>query len=92
MIIRNPEDIGILLKNLRKKYRISQTILAKWAWVSLYSIMRYEKRNYVQASSEIVFSILAYFIREHVKDTLHLSIISPNDTMNTDNTFSSDIR
>lgn len=29
MIIRNPEDIGILLKNLRKKYRISQTILAK---------------------------------------------------------------
>jgi DNA-binding XRE family transcriptional regulator len=92
MIIRSPEDVGILLKNLRKEHKISQKTLAKGIGISEFSIMRYEKNSYLQASSEIVFSVLAYFTREHVKDTLHLSIISQNDTMNTDSNNSSDIR
>jgi len=77
--IINPEDIGIYLKDTRKKYKMSQKELAKWIWISQYSIIRYEKNNYLQASSQIVFSILAYFIQEHVKGTITLSIMPKHE-------------
>lgn len=91
-VITCPEDIGKLLKSIRKEYRISQKTLAKGIGISEFSIVRYEKRNYVQASSEIVFSILAFFSREYVKDTICLSITSNHDTMNKATNNTSDIR
>lgn len=74
--IQNMEDVGTLIKQLRKRYKVTQEELAKIIGISAYSIVRYEKRNYAQASGKIVFSILGFFQKEYVKETITLSLIS----------------
>lgn len=74
--IQNMEQIGTLIKQLRKRYKVTQEELAKIIGISAYSIVRYEKRNYAQASSQIVFSILGFFQKEYVKEAINLSLIS----------------
>ena len=90
--INSPEDIGIYLRDLRKKYKVTQIDLAKYLGISEYTILRYEKTNYVQASEKIIFSILEFFSREYVKESITLSITPKDVTMNQDNTSTSDIR
>lgn len=78
--INRPEDVGIFLKSLRTRYKVSQKTLAKGIGISQYSIIRYEKNDYLQASESIIFNILSFFTKEYVKKTIHLSIIPNHDT------------
>lgn len=79
-VINSPEDVGIYLKSLRKEYKVSQKSLAKGVGISEFSIIRYEKKNYAQASEEVVFNILQYFSREYVKEAIYLSIMPTHET------------
>ena len=79
-VIHGPEDVGIYLKSLRKEYKLSQKSLAIGVGISEYSIIRYEKKNYVQASEEVVFNILGFFSREYVKEAIYLSIMPTHET------------
>lgn len=79
-VIHGPEDVGIYLKNLRKEYKVSQDKLAQGIGISVYSIIRYEKKNYLRASEEVVFNILQYFSREYVKEAIYLSIMPTHET------------
>lgn len=80
LVVHGPEDVGIYLKRLRKQYKISQETLAKGVGISYYSIIRYEKKNYLQASEEVVFNILGFFSREYVKEAIYLSIMPTHET------------
>lgn len=75
--IHTPEELARSLKDLRKKYKVSQPELAKELGKSSSSILRYEK-GYAQISVETAIKILQFFVNRHIKETVTLSLSPKN--------------
>ena len=75
--INTPEDLANNLKDLRKKYKVSQYELAIELGKSSSSILRYEK-GYAQISVETAIRILQFFVNRHICDTVTLSLSPKN--------------
>lgn len=86
--INTPEDLARNLKDLRKKYKVSQPELAKEVGKSYSAILRYEK-GYAQISVETAIKILQFFVNRHIRETVTLSL-SPTNGKNLTKDPSSD--
>lgn len=75
--IQTPEDLAKQIKDLRKKYKVSQPELAREVGKSYSSILRYEKW-YAQISVETAIRILQFFVNRHIRETVTLSLSPKN--------------
>lgn len=78
--INRPEDLATHLKDLRKKYKVSQEELANEIKVSAASIGRYEN-GITEISVNTYFRICQFFVNRHIRDVVSLSLKPTNDTM-----------
>lgn len=81
--INRPEDLVRNLRDLRKKYKVSQEELASEIKVSAASIGRYEK-GITEISVNTYFRICQFFVNRHVRENVSLSLKPTNDTMTKD--------
>lgn len=85
--IHSPKDLANHLKDLRKKYKVTQKELAIEVEVNAASIGRYEM-GLTEISVNTYFKICQFFVNRHIKETLSLSLKPENDNMTTKNSDS----
>lgn len=87
--INTPDDLAKHLKTLRKRYKVTQHELAIEIKVADETILRYEKfQNKIPMDKAI--EIMQYFVNNHIKKRLILSIMPTNAKKQTeDNSLTS---